>query len=390
MADYVSPLTGVQMDAALLDMAEHNSEAYAVGERNGIAVASDDVTYHNNARYYAQIASSQIVGDASSAVRWDTDQSEALTDAQKAQARENINAASDSDVVKITAQTLTSAEQAQARANIMAGGSNRNLLDNPFFTVNQRSATTLTLNGTEDYISDRWIVGAFGTYTHNSNHTITITCPNDTTYAGLTQRIDPVYKGGTYTYSIRLNDDTVISLQGTMPNGSGLNVYSITINNVSWQVLFRSDGSAYWVTLRCNVANTTITIKAVKLEPGSVSTLANDAPPDYGMEFLKCARYFVRLKGDPLGNGYIISSKASSRIALYTPVPMRAVPIIAINGSFHLRVRGGTLDVTTISPTTPQATGSNVVVAAGGFTAGEIGPCSLYADSGYIDLSADL
>lgn len=117
MADYVSTLTGPQMDAALLDMAEHNSEAYAVGERNGIAVASDDVTYHNNARYYAQIASSQIVGDASSAVRWDTDQSEVLTDAQKAQARENINAASDSDVVKITAQTLTTAQQAQARVN---------------------------------------------------------------------------------------------------------------------------------------------------------------------------------------------------------------------------------------------------------------------------------
>ena len=58
MADYISTLTGVQMDSALLDMAEHKSEAWAVGERNGVAVPSGDATYQNNARYYAQQAQS--------------------------------------------------------------------------------------------------------------------------------------------------------------------------------------------------------------------------------------------------------------------------------------------------------------------------------------------
>lgn len=53
---YVSALTGPEMDAALLDMAQHNSEAWAVGTRNGAAVPSSDDTYQNNSKYYADEA----------------------------------------------------------------------------------------------------------------------------------------------------------------------------------------------------------------------------------------------------------------------------------------------------------------------------------------------
>lgn len=89
MADYVSALNGVQMDNALLDMAEHTSEAYAVGERNGVPVDEYDVTYENNAKYYAELASSVITGDVTNAVRWDVAQS--LTETAKATARGNID-----------------------------------------------------------------------------------------------------------------------------------------------------------------------------------------------------------------------------------------------------------------------------------------------------------
>ena len=57
MAQYQSTLTGPEIDAALQDIAAHNSEAWAVGTRNGAAVSSLDVTYHNNAKYYATAAS---------------------------------------------------------------------------------------------------------------------------------------------------------------------------------------------------------------------------------------------------------------------------------------------------------------------------------------------
>lgn len=54
MAEYQSTLTGAQMDASLLDMAQHNSEAWAIGERNGVPVSSTDPTYQKNAKYWAQ------------------------------------------------------------------------------------------------------------------------------------------------------------------------------------------------------------------------------------------------------------------------------------------------------------------------------------------------
>lgn len=67
MADYISTLTGPQMDAALLDMANHTSEAWAVGERGGSPVASGDGTYHNNSQYYASQASASATSASASA-----------------------------------------------------------------------------------------------------------------------------------------------------------------------------------------------------------------------------------------------------------------------------------------------------------------------------------
>ena len=129
MADYVSSLNGSQMDQALLDMAEHTSEAYAVGERNGVPVDSSDVTYHNNARYYAQQAQSIAPASVTEAVRWDVAQT-ALTDANRLQARENIKATSH----------------------------NYNLVDNGWFNVNSRNVSGAVSGGQIGL--DRWVVNA--------------------------------------------------------------------------------------------------------------------------------------------------------------------------------------------------------------------------------------
>lgn len=97
MAQYQSSLTGPQIDAALQDMANHDSEAWAVGTRDGAAVSSLDVTYENNAKYYADEASgaaaraeAAVPAGTSGAVFFD--QAQTLTDSQKAQARTNIGA----------------------------------------------------------------------------------------------------------------------------------------------------------------------------------------------------------------------------------------------------------------------------------------------------------
>ena len=97
MAQYQSSLTGPQIDAALRDMANHDSEAWAVGTRDGAAVSSLDVTYHNNSQYYsnrainaAARAEAAVPAGTSGAVFFD--QAQTLTDSQKAQARTNIGA----------------------------------------------------------------------------------------------------------------------------------------------------------------------------------------------------------------------------------------------------------------------------------------------------------
>lgn len=344
MADFISALTGVQMDQALMDMAEHNSEAYAVGERNGIAVASDDVTYHNNARYYAQIASSQIVGDASSAVRWDTDQSEALTDAQKAQARENINAASDSDVVKITAQTLTSAQQSQARANIMAGGSNPNLLDNPFFTVRQRGSGAFT----SGYTVDRWkISGGNPTITPLTGYGVTL---SQTTNTAFEQLIDPALmsfcNGKTLTLSVYTSAGI---FTGTGTLNTSVSAYSIRflLGTTGFRAGLYNSGTSYWFARIDNPSAGTysVDIYAMKLELGSVSTLVNDTPPNYAEELAKCQRYFFRINGGyhPFGVGDAVSTTAI-RIFVPTPVPMRVLSAanvtVTMNGGVTMRPHG--------------------------------------------------
>ena len=97
MAQYQSSLTGPEIDAALTDMAQHDSEAWAVGTRDGAAVTSLDVAYHNNAAYYANEASG-AAARAEAAVPAGTagavffDQAQTLTTAQQEQARANINA----------------------------------------------------------------------------------------------------------------------------------------------------------------------------------------------------------------------------------------------------------------------------------------------------------
>ena len=389
MADYRSSLTGTQMDSALLDMAEHNSEAYAVGERNGIAVAPDDVTYHNNARYYAQIASSQIVGDASSAVRWDTDQSEVLTDAQKAQARENINAASDSDVVKITSQTLTSAEQAQARANIAAGGSNPNLLDNPWFTVNQRGRSSYNSAG---YSVDRWL--------SNGTQQVTVSSAGVTLgeqgYRFVQRMENPsIFAGKTLTISAKTNAANVRfaywDSTSDYNNGSAITVpvvdgyASLTINITN---------GIYAIGLS-TASGTGGLYRAMKLELGSVSTLANDAPPDYGEELAKCMRYFQRLNGflayigsgycDDTSNAYFICPlsvplRSGVTVSLsYSGVYLNSNSIQAVTGLVVLR-----------NPTSYTTGGIALKATASGLTAKAPALLQIRAENGYIDLSADL
>lgn len=83
------------------DSAE-DAEAWAVGQRNGADVPPTDPAYHNNAKYYKEQAKNVAGGEF---VSYGTPQT--LTDAQKQQARDNIDAlGGDDDVAKESTSQL--------------------------------------------------------------------------------------------------------------------------------------------------------------------------------------------------------------------------------------------------------------------------------------------
>lgn len=291
MADYISSLTGIQMDNALIDMAEHNSEAWAVGQRNGNPVTSDDVTYHNNAQYYAQQAQSIAPASVTEAVRWDVAQT-ALTDANKEQARANIDAGKN------------------------GAWSNDNLLDNWYFVgggsqlgdgifpINQRGQTSYS-NGTNTTI-DRWKTEYSAVSVDADGITWTTTGDN----RQFTQVIEnyKLIEGETYTATIdcdilagsaRLFVGGVSSPWPTVA-GSTVNVSS-GITKVTFTFARESGYTGQYKLALASVGSCTVKLRKFKLEKGTVSTIVNDAPPDFGAELRKCQRYLrdVSLKRTP-------------------------------------------------------------------------------------------
>ncbi len=250
MADFISQLSGPEMDNALQEVNAHNAEAWSSGTRGGVQVASGDPTYDNNAKYWAQVAKSAVPPGSAGAVLFSQ------------------------------AQQLPDSAKAQARANISAGGSNPNLLDNPWFTVNQRGATSVT----SGYFVDRWKATSNSSVTVNQDKTITL---NGGGIQQLSTELLKKILGKTVTLTVLLSNGTLYSATATLPNSVSITWFDlISINNSVIRAGLGVGGtistSNVFVTYK-----TPITIKAVKLELGNVSTLANDVAPNYEVELLK-------------------------------------------------------------------------------------------------------
>ena len=216
-------------------------------------------------------------------------------------------------------EDTTSGEKAFAQLNIGTAGSNRNLLDNPWFTVNQRAAATVSSVG---YHLDRW-------YSYN-NYTVTANGITTTSAGNFDQTLESALKtalnGQTVTMSAKLADGTVYSSTGTYYSAHG-STYSIgSGGGITFYIT--GDGKA-----RYTFGNN-LSIRAVKLELGTVSTLANDTPPDYGTELAKC-QYYSRVIEV---SGYFAFGIAAGSAHIQTPLQyaMRARPSVSFTGSIAL------------------------------------------------------
>ena len=162
-----------------------------------------------------------------------------------------------------------------------------NLLHNWYFLnpVNQRGVSgTISTTG---YFIDRWILTS-GSVTLTSN--------------GLTLN-------GTITQILEYAVGTDVTSSTTMYSGTATAAY----NNSTKTFTITSSGG---------------TIQAAKLEKGTVSTLPNDAPPDFGQQLRFCQRYQIKLGGTYRYRA--VQSVANVvDFPISTPVPLRINPVFS-------------------------------------------------------------
>ena len=265
------------------------------------------------------------------------------------------------------------------------GGGGRNLLDNPFFTVNQRGQSSYTNASGFSESVDRWKIANKTTLAVVSGG-VTLTTTSE---ISLQQNTEYDLRGETVTASVKVGG-VVYSGTTTVPS-SGFNLVTLSINGLSVDVrIGYSSGLYFRINMNSNTAS--LTLQAVKLELGSVSTLANDTPPDYGEELRKCMRYFVRFRGEPIGVGYISSNLTNVYLHITTGVQMAKVPTASLNGAIQVRGASGTIGVLSISVYNQLPTeGANVVLSLSSQSS-TTSVCTAYfnAVTNYIDLSADL
>lgn len=301
-------------------------------------------------------------------------------------------AIADGKFVSYDTQSLTSAQKETARKNIVAGATNPNLLDNAWWgsgeVVNQRGQSSVTLTGNSQYWIDRWTTTQYnGTATVGLGASgITIT-PSGSSMGYMRQVIPngTSLDGKVLTASILLSNGTVYS--GTITRAAG-----------TTQVFLDSDGiylaltnADMWYVRIGRIART---IRAVKLELGTVSTLANDAPPNYAEELAKCQSRFFRLKleGNKCYGIGFAESTTSVRLMIPVPSPMRTSPTITVSGTPRLKGNGQVLVPSAYA--TNNVTNFNasvcVTVTTTGATQYAIYALSTNDSSTYIDFSADL
>jgi len=178
--------------------------------------------------------------------------------------------------------------------------------------VNQRGVSTWS----DGYGIDMWRAGGAGnTWTSNG-----LTLRTD----WITQFFETfVTNGIPHTISIFSNGETD---SATVIPSENSDVYAYLFDS-KIQVGLMNDASG----LKKFVMRATgddIGIRMVKLEVGTVSTLANSAPMNYGVEFLKCQRYLQALSGS--SQWHRMARKTADEVYFMIPLsrPMRTTPTV--------------------------------------------------------------
>lgn len=192
-----------------------------------------------------------------------------------------------------------------------------NLLDNPWFTINQRN---ITYKSGFSYTVDRWMITT-GDLTRKSDKSLILSTG---TWFGQRLESERLKSGQTATVSILLANGTLFTGTATIPTGN----YVKIISNTSLDCYLYKDaaGGDFETGLSIN-AKAYVTLAAVKLEYGDQSTLAYDGPPNEASELLKCMYYFQRISQKCSPTMYIYGAR-NVLVNLNYYFPLRGAPTI--------------------------------------------------------------
>lgn len=319
-------------DAKIISSDYYNILASKVAE--AIAAAERAEQAQSAAAASAEAAATSAANAATSvegAVKYNTAQT--LTDEQKQQARDNINAPA----------PYTAGENISISGSVIATKAfpcNPNLLDNWYFgnPVNQRGQTSYTGVG---YGIDRWKIGSNGTLTIQNGY-ITFSS-NDETSRNLEEYLEALPVGAYILSAIVENGAGATLIVGA--NGT---YYNANISDDSKQVVsvmfVKTTTGPVTVYLQC--PNKAVSWFAVKLELGSVQTLAHQENgvwvlneiPKFGDQLAECQRYYYRLNSHAYGWTYN-NSIANCLIPL--PVTLRTTPVLTIHASGTINTVAG-------------------------------------------------
>ena len=329
------------------------------------------------------------LADMQNAVKFSAPQS--LTDAQQAQARDNINAPAPyeaGDNISITGRIITT----------KAFPCNPNLLDNWYFgnPVNQRGQTSYT--GSVLGI-DRWMViadnviikkdGCIGLKYVNNNYIISEFLEN--------------YIFGTYTASILFRDGALVTGTGDITSNDFPTFASDM--HLGWRIQVEpTANNRINAHIACILETHEMDVLAVKLELGTQQTLAHkeygdwvlNEIPKFGDQLAACQRYLFAANSNSypyacVGSGFISSDGTEAVIIVPTPVSLRTLPVCEIKGVLRVDTSHG--EIVTLNNVAVYNIGSGAVCIHGKFTgtATAKAPCYALLDTGHnLLLSAEL
>ena len=220
--------------------------------------------------------------------------------------------------------------------------SNPTLLDNGYLIdpVNQRGETEYDATNANVHVCDRWYAkGGMITITSDGLGMSYLSGGIGSCWMQQNIDINDMF-GRNVVLSALIDDGELISYSTTIPTTANTSntLQGITTKSGAtiWLRVTNLNNTRFSVVILLISPNTSILVKAVKLELGSIQTLAhregdtwvlNDPPPNKALESLKCQRYLLRVNYPAIMVGRTWSNDPEkATIFIPTPVSFRAAP----------------------------------------------------------------